>query len=217
MEDVSDAAREGSGPADGDHRKRKHRSERDKEKKHKSDHKSSQGGGDGSSDKVEKYKKLFLLKKKEFDELTKEHQTLKKELKRRDEQRTEDTQKNIRMRDEVARLKREVTEKSKFVQDKTIEVSKLTGKLDNVIACQELEKKQMEKSQDQGRHALMDDLKIVKAENQRMREHVEELQIKQGSIEEERRSKAEESKADRREEARIKELERHKSYEAIED
>jgi len=181
------------------------------EKKHKSDHKSGQGG-DGSSDKVEKYKKLFLLKKKEFDELTKEHQNLKKELRRRDEQRTEDTQKNIRMRDEVAKLKRDVTDKSKALQDKQIEVSKLTGKLDNVIATQSLEKKQIEKSQDQGRQTLMDDLKTVKAENQRLREHVEELQKKQESIEEERRSKADSDKADRREELRMKELERHKSY-----
>ena len=76
-------------------------------------------------------------------------------------------------------------------------MSKLTGKLDNVIATQSLEKKQIEKSQDQGRQTLMDDLKTVKvihtgiaipkrsssviqAENQRLREHVEELQVTWG-------------------------------------
>ena len=36
------------------------------------------------------------------------------------EQRTEDTQKNIRMRDEVAKLKRDVTDKSKALQARSV-------------------------------------------------------------------------------------------------
>lgn len=167
MADEVEESRE-NGENGSDQKKRK-RSKKDQERsRHKS--RESHGGDDELSHKVEKYKKLYLLKKKEADEMEKANSKLKQELKRRDEQRLEEVSKANKVREEATKTKKEIAEKNKTIQEKSREIACLQGKLDTLGRHQLVSKKSAEKSQQEGHENLISELKDVKAECTRLRE-----------------------------------------------